>query len=148
MATETPSHSLQDLIAQAHGTPEGFSVQSEPLKAAVADVIKAQNEKLKGIYASMLSSFSEGLDARVRTLRKTRAKEKEQAADLARFSRAFRYFADRDNPFPVYAVMDCRYRAESICESLGIPIPAEDSDAWQVPADWQDPSETGSKAGK
>ena len=131
---------LNDLIAECHATELSF-VGSAAIQAAI-DTRKADKEKQAAVaVGGLLGTFECALKDNVRVLRNIREQEKAQQAMVEKIDRAFRFFGETGNPFPMFLATGRTAQGHSFASTLGFETPKADSDAWKIPADWKPKAE-------
>lgn len=127
---------LNDLIADCHATELTF-VGSDAIKAAL-DTRKVEKEKQAAVaVGGLLGTFECALKDNVRALRNIREQEKTQQAAVEKIDRAFRFFGETGNPFPMFLATGRTSQGHNFACTLGFETPKADSDAWKIPADWK-----------
>ncbi len=126
---------LTDLMNRAYAAPT-FQVSNDIL--AEAAELRSQQARSQAVAATkgLLEHFEGEMIGNVERLRDWRRLEKAQAKKVAALDRALRYFGHSGNPLPVYKAQGMTQNAVHFCRAVGIPIPAPNDAAWEVPEDF------------
>lgn len=126
---------LTDLMNRAYQSPT-FTVENDILAAAAAE--READAKRAAVSATkgLLEMFEGLMRQNVEQLRALRRQEKMQGKLVSTLDRALRYFGQSGNPLPAYKALGMTGRAADFCRMVGIPLPANDDAAWNVPEDF------------
>lgn len=132
---------LNDLLEDAQRERTGTNVSFDLLVEANGQILKERRDAAVGMCKNMLESFTGSVTSAVNNLRAIRKQEADQAAQVAKMDRAFRYFKATGIPYPMLGILaggntHRSYDANRFSEAVGIKMPDKDSPLWNVPADF------------
>ena len=133
---------LRDLIDESVGNMTGGTVGNDLMQAAVDKIANERNETAIDTCKGLIQYHSGVLKEYVRRLRELRDLEAKQQAVVKKVDQAFRFFQETGNPFPLFLAENSAAKKRDgqsmkFCAGLNLEIPAEDSDAWEIPSDWK-----------
>lgn len=132
---------LNDLINQTVSESTFTGVDNDIMKAAVDKMLQERRDASVEVVKESLAGHIHFLKEQVDLLRAIRKQESKMKVLVARLDRANKFFRSTGNPFPLLLAenadkKDC-HAVRRFALQLGIEVPAEDSEAWVIPNDFQ-----------
>jgi hypothetical protein len=137
---------IQDIILLAN-TPR-FTAGNDVMKTAVAEVCEEQQKRAVGQVKGLITTFTNVVDQQVASLRMIRENEKITKQNLDKLNTALEYFGETGNPFPFFYVSNNFHGMRHFAQSVGIPVPAADSEDAKVPDSFKPKAKTEESAKK
>ena len=133
---------LQDLINASVKDENEGTIGSDLVQEAVTELAKDRRTKAVSVVKTMIAGHAAVLTAEVKNLRALRDLEAQAQAKVKRVNRAFCFFKDTGNPFPLFLAENPNAaksdnNARSFCDNIGLTRPKEDDPAWSIPASYE-----------
>jgi hypothetical protein len=113
------------------------AIGNDLLQRAVNKMVEQRETAVMEKLSTCLGTFQGVVDAQVQVLRDLREKERKTKEILDKTTRAYLFFAETSNPFPMFKEIGRPDMGMDFAKGLGMPYPAEDSDVWVIPPDWK-----------
>lgn len=120
---------LDELLKSAHNSGS-LNVESSILKAALdahaADVSKSMQAEIQNVF----KLADDTLRMNVAILRQIRESEKAQKTRVDAIDKAYKFFATKGNPLPLYKAIGRTDLGAQFCRKAGIEVPKPEDSAW------------------
>jgi hypothetical protein len=125
-----------DNVEEVRETTVSNSILAEAIEESFTEKRNLRRDNAKKSLKNLFAFMEGQKNVLVESVHAARKQEKNCMKKLREFSRLSDFFMETSNPLPLLRHLGMNSSIRDFCNGVGISVPDQNSDAWEVPSNW------------